>query len=532
MKIYFPSSLLVFLLMAFSSQSQNWSNAFIPAQYDVNGKYLGGTEVMSLTPHKGKLYAATSYVCDLDNSTYDLAGGTPVLVLDSANGQWRQDILFSGILLIPPLKEIIFTKDYLGNTIQPDTLLITGPNNNKKHLFIYTKNDVTGEWIKDSITTLAGNVETRSIGTHYDAVTGHQYIFIGVSDFGIWKGQYNATLPSKIQWESVPEFVIPSKSRVPAMVDVNGKMYLGTTETSTWTSRIFRRIDGVVPAYEQIFADSAADGLDIRGFTSVRNPTGTGEDLWFYWNDYFRRLDPQNNDTIINEMKVSTDLSAQSGRVFSGIITAAYNDHSLFWKDPLTNDTVMLFGLQAMYDSAWLSLNPHPNIAGRSTDGMYYSRKQNGESITYQLHYIVNNTPVAMDTLLATRTICISPFPEDSNKVLYAGGYHTNLVWLNNTAWVYRGSFADIATTAHQPMQQNSSFSVFPNPAQQSFTIQLPHHVSNLMITSLAGKVIYESKNVKGTSLIDCSNFPAGIYFVHVINDQQITSDQKIVIAK
>ncbi|MEO6166547.1 MAG: T9SS type A sorting domain-containing protein [Chitinophagales bacterium] len=527
-----PFCFIVFLLVATASLSQNWSNAFVPAQYDVNGKYIGGTEVMSLTPHKGKLYAATSYVCDLDNSTYDLAGGTPILVLDSANGQWRQDILFEGILLIPPLKEIVFTKDYLGNAIQPDTLLVTGPNNNKKHLFIYTKNDATGAWIKDSITTCNGNIETRSIGTHYDAVTGHQYIFIGVSDFGIWKGEYNASLPSRIQWESVPEFVIPSETRVPAMVDVNGEMYIGVTETNAWVSRIFRRVDGQVATYNQVFADSAAAGLDIRGFTSVKNSTGTGYDLWFYWNDYFRRLQPQNNDAIINELKVSTDLSLQSGRVFSGLITAAYNDHSLFWKDPVTNDTLMLFGLQAMYDSAWLSSNPHPNIAGRSTDGMYYSRKQNGESITYQLHYIVNNTPDVIDTLLATRTICISPFPEDSSKVLYAGGYHTNLVWLNNTAWVYRGSFMDIATPASQPLQQLASLSIFPNPAQQTFTIQLQDDVSKLFISNIAGRIFYDVKNLKDAAVIDCSNFPAGIYIVHVTTDKQAIYIQKMIVER
>lgn len=532
MKTNFLFLFHIFLLIASSSQSQNWSNAFVPGQYDSNGKYIGGTEVMALTPHKGKLYAATTYVCDLDNATYDLAGGTPILVLDSANAQWKQDVLFPNNLLIPSLKEIIFTKDYLGNSIQPDTLLITGPNNKFDHVCMYTKNDATGAWIKDSITTVAGNVEIRSIGTHYDPVTGHQYIFIGVSDFGIWKGEYNASLPSKIQWEAVPELTITPDTRVPAMCEVNGKLYIGTTETNVWISKILRRIDGPVPSWEQIWTDTASDELDMRGLTSVKNPTGTGYDLWFYWNDYFRRLQPQNSDSIVNEFNVSSNLSLESGRAFSGRIIGGYNDHQLFWKDPATNDTLMLIGLQAMYDSTWLLSNPHPNINGRTIDGMYYSRKQAGAAISYQLHYIVNNTPLVIDTLMAVRTICISPFAADSNKVLYAGGYHTNHVFLSNTAWVYRGNFAGIATPINVSQQQNLPISIFPNPAHQYFIIDLPERHFDLVICDIAGKNVYEGKSFSGKTAIDCSNFHSGIYLVHIITDTQLIYNQKIVVAK
>ncbi len=528
MKLYLFFFSIGLLLIASSSKSQSWSNEFVPGQYDSNGKYLGGTEVMSLTPHKGKLYAATSYVCDKYYATYDLAGGTPILVLDSANAEWKQDVLFTDNLLIPSLKEIIFTKDYQGNTIQPDTLLITGPNNKKDHIFIYVKDDATGNWIKDSVTTVAGNVEIRSIGTHFDAVTGHQFIFIGVSDFGIWKGEYNASLPSKIQWNPEPEFAISLSTRVPSITDVNGKIYIGTTETNTWISRILRRVDGVVPSWEQVWTDTASDELDLRGFTAVKNPTGSGDDLWFYWNDYFRRLQPQNNDSIIEEFNVSSDLSMETGRVFSGHIIGGYNDHQVFWKDPVSKDTLMLIGLQAMYDSVWLLSNPHPNINRRTIDGMYYSRKQQGSTISYQLHYIVNNTPVVIDTLLAVRTICISPFAADSNNVLYAGGYHTNHVFLSNTAWVYRGNFANIATSVNETSRVVHS--IYPNPANQSFTIDLNAQAFDVIVCDVEGKNLYEAKNLSGTAEIDCRNFHSGIYFVHITTKDQLFYNEKIIV--
>ena len=523
---------LLFLLVFISPviYAQNWTSAFFPGQYDVNGKYIGGTEVMALIPHKGKIYAATSYVCDLNNTTYDLAGGTPILVLDSAGAQWKEEVLFTNTLLIPSLDQIVFTKDYLGNSIQPDTLLLTGPNNKYDQVCIYTRNDATGQWSGDTITTVSDNVEIRSIGTHYDQVTGHQYVFIGVSDFGIWKGQYNASLPSKIQWDPNPELILPPDTRVPSIDDVNGEMYVGTTDQNSWVSKILRRVDGPVPTYETVFADSSAEGLDIRGFTEVKNPTGPGNHLWFYCNDYYRRLMPESNDSIINELQVSSDLSQQTGRVFSGIIIAGYNDRQLFWKEPGTNDTVMIFGMQAMYDSAWLAMNPHPNINGRTIDGMYYTRKQSGTDISYELHFIVNNTPVVIDTLLAVRTFCISPFAEDSGRVLYSGGYHTNLVWLNNTAWVYRADFNDIATSMDDPGINNSA-SVFPNPAHHSFTINVPGENFDVTICDAPGNIVYEGKTFYGTAKINCDHLPSGIYFLQIMQVNHQAYIRKIIIS-
>ena len=41
--------------------------------------------------------------------------------------------------------------------------------------------------------------------------------------------------------------------------------------------------------------------------------------------------------------------------------------------------------------------------------------------------------------LLATRTIEVSPFPEDRGRVLYFGGYDCAGVDSRDTAWIYRG---------------------------------------------------------------------------------------------
>lgn len=521
--------LLLLLVYAITAQSQNWTNNFFPGQNDANGKYLGGTETMNLVPHKGKLYAAMSYVGDLNNATYTLSGGTPILVLDSAEAAWKQDVLFAAIILVPSMKEIVFTKDYTGNSVAPDTLLIAGPNNNQKHIFIYVKDDVTGGWIKDSITTLTANVEIRSMTLHNDPVTGHQYILIGVSNFGIWKGEYNASLPGKIQWESVPEFTIPANTRVMAFAEVNGELYAGTTESTSGTSKILRRVDGTVPSYSTIWEDTAP-GMDIRGFTPIKNPIGTSENLWFYYNNFFRRLSPQDNDTIINELDVSASLSQQTGRVFSENITAGFNDHQFFYHDAASGDSTMLIGLQAKYDSLWLLSNPFPNIGGRTTDGIYFSRIQNASGVSYALHFIVNNSPIETDTLLATRAFCLSPFAADNQKFIYACGFNGNGIPSTNTAWIYRGDFTDVATSGSPPHDENFSIAVYPNPAHGSFTLEGDWQQADLYISDLSGRNVFEQRNIPGSSEIDCANFRNGIYFLHLMRAGKLSGVIKLVV--
>jgi hypothetical protein len=45
------------------------------------------------------------------------------------------------------------------------------------------------------------------------------------------------------------------------------------------------------------------------------------------------------------------------------------------------------------------------------------------------------------------RSITVSPFPEDDGKVLYLGGFDTNVQPCHNSAWIQRVGF----TTAMQP---------------------------------------------------------------------------------
>ena len=110
------------LLLAFSillssiiCNSQTWEKSFIPGDFDLNGQYLGGSEVMQLVSHKKKLYASIGYWQDATNIWYGGSnsniGWGQIIRKDNSIGNWQEDFKFGANYLRPEiLKQIIFTK--------------------------------------------------------------------------------------------------------------------------------------------------------------------------------------------------------------------------------------------------------------------------------------------------------------------------------------------------------------------------------------------------------------------------------------
>ena len=120
---------LIFLTCNISN-AQTWQKSFSAGDYDLNGQYLGGSEVMQLVSHKKKLYASIGYWEDATNIWYGGSnsniGWGQIIRLDDSNGNWQEDFKFGASYLRPEiLKQIILTKDEQGNLLtSPDTLLI------------------------------------------------------------------------------------------------------------------------------------------------------------------------------------------------------------------------------------------------------------------------------------------------------------------------------------------------------------------------------------------------------------------------
>lgn len=67
---------------------------------------------------------------------------------------------------------------------------------------------------------------------------------------------------------------------------------------------------------------------------------------------------------------------------------------------------------------------------------------------------------------------------------------------------------------------QGLSVSVYPNPATESVTLTFNEPASQVTVLDITGRIMFTGVNVSGNHLrIDCSDFPAGIYFVSVSSE-------------
>jgi hypothetical protein len=114
---------------------------------------------------------------------------------------------------------------------------------------------------------------------------------------------------------------------------------------------------------------------------------------------------------------------------------------NLEWQiEPCSGDSVFFLPIAIRYDSL---MPDRANSRNVSFDFIYYERHQKNNNITYVLKKVVENYPLFIDDLVGARMMCISPFPEDDGKVVYAGGYVCYFDKVTKTAWIYRGDFRE-----------------------------------------------------------------------------------------
>jgi hypothetical protein len=414
-----------------------------PGVRDANGKLITGTEIDFLVPHQGRLYAGTCLWMETDKTIPNIC---QILVLDSPKAQWRVDREFSVNSMMrrcSVLKEITFTTDARGQAIAPVALLLAVPDAPRGSLQVFCRDDATGEWSPSSLGTGAGS-SIRAMGLHRDKVTGIDRIFAGINK-GVISGVYDPAAPGRICWEKAEELANPAGERGMGFTVCNGILYCATSR------HIYQRTDGAAPSWKEIyFCEKEISPVGIRGLTAVPKPGGGGEVLWFVAFRKVRRLDPAASLQETIELDMSVFLTEKLGQkvVFA---LAAYNE-LMAYVMPGTDEKLGLFGFACSYPLA--VVNASPRIKARALlmkegtptaaagNGRYCIRHAKGAEITYEVAEI---TDPREPQLVATRTIAVSPFPEDHGKALYFGGYDCGGIPSHNTAWIYRGELPHTA---------------------------------------------------------------------------------------
>ncbi len=113
--------------------------------------------------------------------------------------------------------------------------------------------------------------------------------------------------------------------------------------------------------------------------------------------------------------------------------------------------------------------------------------------------------------------------------------YHLDGFWHQSNvkgSWMIRPIFGKHISLVgiDEVAQNNFDFSVYPNPATNKITIELPFDKkSRYQILNLIGEVINEDA-ITSIKTISVDDISSGIYFVRIINENNFSSVKKIVI--
>lgn len=102
----------------------------------------------------------------------------------------------------------------------------------------------------------------------------------------------------------------------------------------------------------------------------------------------------------------------------------------------------------------------------------------------------------------------------------------------NDTIWQKLNSIFCNSSGISDAQIDESDLKIYPNPALEMVTMELPKQFFDVQITDLAGRIIFENKDIWQKSEIDIRNFGKGIYLARVIANNKGTYTKKIVILR
>ena len=468
--------LLDSLVLAQDDVEPGWERSYQAGGTDVNGEFMGGSTIVHLVGHKGKLYAGNSYWLDANHYWY---GGTnsstpwaQVLRLDSPGGEWVEDLeLGPNHLRVEILESVTFTADHQGNVLDPPVNLLVAAEYDSREpnvgISFWIRDDDTGTWAKTLVRSDPAQSDrevhsTRAIQVHRDRVTGIDRIFLGVGQIGIISGVYSPSHPNNIVWDATPETGAITwsanpptgllENRILSIIEANGDLLYSAGR------KIYRRNDGLSPSYVEIedvsdrFPASQNPLGGIRGMSAMPNPVGDGESIIFAMTEsnqapgWILRLDPAGWDgnrvtayDRVEEGKLDDDMSDYLDGNPVYFILAAYNEFTPV-VDPATLETVHLVGYESWIGGFQVPLWGADANGGFYRGGMYAIRDKNGH---YRLMEVNGRSTETKPPLVAVCTIEISPFAEDGGNALYFGGHdgnHKSPSLNRNMAWIFRSS--------------------------------------------------------------------------------------------
>ena len=444
-----------------------WERSYAAGKTDVNGQFLGGSEIFHIESHKGRLYAATSYWED-ENNTYYSNGKrnqwAQVLVKDSKDSPWREDYDTGddrGVLRPEILQSVTFTKP------NPDVNLLFLATYRKDHSKYYVdimvRNDSTGKWIKT--TPHSGpklpddhDFSVRAMRVYTDRVTREERIFVTVGIQGVLSGVYDPKVPGWIRW--YPLHPVKFSERALSICEANNSLVIGAGDA------VWRRKDGRSPSYSIVHdlrdlvdrpVDPAIGG--IRGMTTIDNPNGPGDSLLFLWSNAdakgacgsMYRLDPDGRGGYNRheDVRLASVVQEELG-VYPSFILGSYS-YVQPVRNPVTRHINHLVGLYVQLPHGKHS---YPTWSDKKIymGGLFAIRDEKGR---YTINEVNGRHNGSGTPLTAVRAIEPSPFRNDTD--VYFGGHDCATKMSTDFAWMYK---APLRTVLRLPPARSSEVTV------------------------------------------------------------------------
>jgi len=445
-------SLLAIFTSVTAFAEDAWRQSYDAGYTDRQGAYAGGSEIMHLVAHKGRLYAANGYWVDARWVIPPDAEkqSAQVLRLDRLDGEWQVDLdagrenefdLFymKGNIL----KSVTFTRDANGERLaEPVNLLIFASGSNFERggaVSTWVRSDESSQWTHTLVRHGSSNGGVRwvprDIEIYRDRVTGRERIFLLLGNPGVTSGVYDPTLPGKIRWDRHVEFPFLTsgslRTRPLGLTRANGALFLSEG------SSIHRREDGPRPRYTEILdleEDTDTDVGGVRGLTTIDNPNGPGESILFLWapggrsRSQVKRLDPDGRGgyTLHDEASMADLMEKRLGADVT--YTLGAHNRMLEITHPETGETLPIVGFQG-------------NLRGRNeiiwpgsrlyAGALYAIRSRDG---SYRLCEVNNEYSRGKPILVSPRAFCPSPFGDGG---LFIGGHDSSRRISDDMAWIF-----------------------------------------------------------------------------------------------
>jgi poly(A) polymerase len=451
-----------------------WSSSFTAGCFDRNGVFAGGSQVMHLLAHKGRLYAANGYWEDAHNIWYggsDPTGWGQVLSLSGPGQPWVVDFnLGPQHLRTELLKSVVFTQDAKGRPLpEPESVLLaaTFDGSGRNGVDVFVRNDDTGTWTKSPL--IRGNtgksggddISVRAATVYRDRLTGREKLFISVGVLGLYTGSFDPSVPGRIAWDPKPESpaVSGAGTRILAIVEGNDNLFYSEG------TKIFRRIDGEQPRYELVLdmsgqVDSRTSRArfqsigGIRGLSAIEGSVPGRKSLIFVWHNgsqsqaCIHRLDPKPDGSWSDRQEVC--LAQLASRHIGAPVSFVLGAYSNFLplSDPSTGELLHVVGIEAFIPGRGFdpltAHNQRYSTGGHYAGALYALRDSKGG---WRIGEVGGKFRPGKRELVSVYTYAMSPFGGTDEGRIYLGGYDPNHFASTNTAWVANAPLAELLKT-------------------------------------------------------------------------------------